>query len=431
MISETVHQQRTLRSMEESKQHNDEMNFKNIWLPIVAIVLYLISWVANCEFYQGVANGYFTNHPYDKPAYMTWNAYCFMLIGIIILYPYARWCKGCSLSHFYVHIWPGKLGFHKAVLAAFAMMYILIILNILWVYGLVNISVATANAVNQTQTGMTVALCVYILGDRFVYSEGIGIMISLVGVFFIVLPPLLDTTDEAVQDGSRMFGVVSSVISSFFWAIYQLSWRVLSEAKNREELTRLEGFMDTLATLSVMGVCNIFFGWTFVVIFHFTGIETFEKPTERWALTLNGLVEYAFDVSCSFSIFLTSPVITAMTAPLTIPISFMWDSLMYNEPLSVGLMDVFGVCLVLLGVAMVELKPRIFGCDDICNCVDKKESPLLTPKDHGLPDNAIEHQQYDNASGEPLCYPLAEGNISDTNAPIDTASKGIATQEMT
>ena len=303
-----------------------------------------------------------------------------MLIGIIILYPYARWYKGCSLSHFYFHIWPGKLGFHKAVLAAFAMMYILIILNILWVYGLVNISVATANAVNQTQTGMTVALCVYILGDRFVYSEGIGIMISLVGVFFIVLPPLLDTTDEAVQDGSRMFGVVSSVISSFFWAIYQLSWRVLSEAKNREELTRLEGFMDTLATLSVMGVCNIFFGWTFVVIFHFTGIETFEKPTEQWALTLNGLVEYAFDVSCSFSIFLTSPVITAMTAPLTIPISFMWDSLMYNEPLSVGLMDVFGVCLVLLGVAMVELKPRIFGCDDICNCVDKKESPLLDRK---------------------------------------------------
>ena len=417
--------------MEESKQHNDAMNFTNIWLPFVAIVVYLITWVANCEFYQGVANGYFTNHPYDKPAYMTWNAYCFMLIGIVVLYPYATWYKGYSLSHFYYTIWPGKLGFHKAVLAAFAMMYILIILNILWVYGLVNISVATANAVNQTQTGMTVALCVCVLGDRFVYSEGIGILISLVGVFFIVLPPLFDTTDEAVQDGSKMFGVVSSVISSFFWAIYQLSWRVLSEAKNREALTRLEGFMDTLATLSVMGVCNVFFGWTFVVIFHLTGIETFEKPTERWALTLNGLVEYAFDVSCSFAIFLTSPVVTAMTAPLTIPISFVWDSLMYNEPLNVGPMDVFGVCLVLLGVALVELKPRIFSCNNICNREVEREGPLLTQRGHGSPDNSFERQQCDEISGELSGYQLAEGNISNINTPDDAATKGIVNREMT
>ena len=381
--------------MEQSQLKQDgSLHLKRFWLPIFAIVVYLITWVANCECYQGIANGWIGKDPYDKPAYMTWNAYCFMLISPIFLYPYAKWCKRCSLSHYFFTIWPGKLGFRKAVLASFAMMYTLIILNILWVYGLVNISVATANAVNQTQTGMTVALSVFILGDRFVYSEGLGVLISLFGVFLIVVPPLWNTSDEEIQQGRKIFGLISSVASSFFWAIYQLSWRVLSEAKNSQDITRLEGLMDTLATLSVMGFCNLFFGWVFVVIFHFTGVETYQYPTEWLPLTLNGLVEYAFDVSCSFAIFLTSPVVTAMTAPLTIPISFLWDSLMYNEPLNVALMDIYGVLLVLFGVGLVELKPRYFSCDAICTTspIDKNSALLPGEDDYVVSDNAFVRQ---------------------------------------
>jgi drug/metabolite transporter (DMT)-like permease len=330
-----------------------------IWLPILAIIIYIFTWVGNCECYQGIANGWLTKNPYDKPVYMTWNAYCYLLMGFVLLLPYVRWCKGYSLSHYFFTVWPGKLGFRKTLLASFAMMYILILLNILWVYGLVNISVATANAVNQTQTGMTVAFSVWLLGDRFVCSEGIGIAISLVGVFLIVVPPLCDTTDESILNhGHKNVGILSTIASSVLWSMYQLSWRVLSEAKNHEELTRMEGLMDTIATLSMMGICNTCFGWPFIVLVHLTGLETFEPPSERWALTLNGLVEYSFDVSCAAAIFLTSPVVTAMTAPLTIPISFVWDSLMYNKPLSVRLSDVYGILFVLIGVAIVEIKPR-------------------------------------------------------------------------
>lgn len=387
--------------MDNSPPQDGAMYLKRTALPVFSIVVYLITWVANCECYQGIANGFITTVPYDKPAYLTWNAYCFMLISFVFVYPYARWYKGCTMTHYYLHIWPGKLGFQKSCLASFAMMYNLIILNILWVYGLVNISVAAANAVNQTQTAITVALSVLVLGDRFLFSEGLGVFISLFGVFLIVVPPLFDPTDETVQDGSQMFGVVTSIVSSGFWAIYQLSWRILSEAKHRDELTRLEGLVDTLATLSVMGLCNLLVGWPFVVIFHWTGLETYQHPTERWALTLNGLVEYSFDVSCSFAIFLTSPVVTAITAPLTIPISFVWDSVMYNEPMNVGFIDVCGVFFILIGVCMVELKPRTFTCDtcdSICASTPNKSSPLIS--DYAVPDNAFAHQPTASAEKE-------------------------------
>lgn len=52
-----------------------------------------------------------------------------------------------------------------------------------------------------------------------------------------------------------------------------------------------------------------------------------------------------------------SAIVTAITALLIILILFLWDSFMYNKPLKVGLLEVFGVLLGLLVVVMVELKP--------------------------------------------------------------------------
>ena len=373
-FGESVSTGKFLHSMKKSCDDGvPALSYSSVWVPFGIVTAYLITWVANCECYQGIANGWLTGKPYDKPVYLTWNAYCYMLLSFLFVYPYAKWSKCCSLGHFYFVIWPGKLSFRKSLLACLTMMYTLIVLNILWVYGLVNISVAAVNAVNQTQAGMTVALSIWWLGDRLVPSEGIGVLMSLLGVSLIVLPPLFDASREV--DDSKLIGIIMIIASSFLWAVYQLSWRVLSEAKNVEKLTRLEGLMDTLATLSVMGCCNLFFGWPLIFIFHLTGIENFEFPSEWMALTLNGLVEYSFDASCATAIFLTSPVVTAITAPLTIPISFLWDSLMYNKPLKVESSSVFGVVLLLVGVAMIELKPQLWG-ETICT-VDEKRSLLI------------------------------------------------------
>lgn len=332
----------------------------SVLLPTLVVAVYLITRVANGEFYQGITNGYLVPTAYNKPAFLTWNAYSFMLLSILPMYPYVRH-QGWTLSYYFFTIWPGTLGFWNSFLACLVMIYLLIVINILFIFGLANLSVSMVNAVIQTQTGMVVALSVWVLGDRFTGSEGLGIFISMLGVLLLVVPPLLDSTDEIKNpSGSKVIGILFTLASTALWAVYQLSWRVLAEAKHRTKLTRMEGMVDTLASVTVMGFCNVLLGWTFLVLFHWTGVETLEYPptTELWwALTFNGLVEYSFDISCAMAIFLTSAVVTSITAPLTIPIAFLWDSVMYNEPLKIGLMDVGGVLLVLMGVALVELKP--------------------------------------------------------------------------
>jgi hypothetical protein len=50
-------------------------------------------------------------------------------------------------------------------------------------------------------------------------------------------------------------------------------------------------------------------------------------------------------------------IVTAITALLTILILFLWVNFMYNKPLKDGLLEVFGVLLILLVDVMVELKP--------------------------------------------------------------------------
>jgi len=364
--------------------HATRIRVQSMWLPIIVIVIYLITRVANGECYQGIANGWLTtnNIPYNKPAFLTWYSYCFMLLSLLILYPYVQWYTDDSFRHFLFCTWPGKLGFRNAFCSCLAMMYLLIVINILWVFGLDRISVSIANAVIQTQTGMTVALSVWILGDRFVFSQGLGIVVSLFGVLLIVVTPLYNKGADHGENhtsGSELIGIFLIIASSLLWAGYQLSWRILSETKNNGKLTRADGLIDTLASVAVMGFCNLVLGWPAIVLFHWTGLETFEYPSIWMALTLNGLVEYSFDVSCAFAIFLTSPVVTAITAPLTIPISLIWDSFMYKEPFYVGTTQIYGVLFVLLGVTLVELKPTRW--ENFCAAGDDENRVLLQAND--------------------------------------------------
>lgn len=54
----------------------------------------------------------------------------------------------------------------------------------------------------------------------------------------------------------------------------------MSEAKHHEKLIRVEGHMNTLASLAMMDFSNLFFGWPVIDFLYWTGIETFEFPSD-------------------------------------------------------------------------------------------------------------------------------------------------------
>lgn len=343
---------------EATPQNRHELLHHCTPIPILSVVLYLMLWVANAEMMQGVASGTMAPEAFDRPAFLSWFSYNFMLLSWIPIVWYCRKVLGCTVDEYLRTSWAGPSGLVYMLSSSFVMQVLLLALNMLWIVGLGHISVTVSNAVYQLQAAVTVGLSVWCLGSRFTEAEGVGIFISLVGVVLIVVPPLVDeAADEA--DGNNndvVLGIVATLLSAVIWAVYQIAWRVI--AKDKPEMTRVEGLMDTVATLGVMGICNFCLGWPVLLVVHFMGIERFDFPSWNLipSLTRNGLIEYAFDNSLAVAIFLTSPIVTAMTAPLTIPIALVWDHFLHGSPFQVGDYDWIGSLLVLVGVVWMELK---------------------------------------------------------------------------
>lgn len=357
------------KDLEENLPHKE---LRNHCTPvrILSVLIYLIFWVANGERMQGVASGTMAPEPFDRPAFLSWFSYCFMLLSWIPLILYCRLFLNCTVKEYLRSSWAGPSGFVYMLTCSYAMQMLLLALNILWIIGLNHISVAVSNAVYQLQAAVTVGLSVWCLGSCFVEAEGIGVVISLVGVVLIVIPPLVEESQDAAEsdNNSILTGIIATLVSAVIWAIYQISWRILS--KDKPEMLQIDGLIDTFATLGIMGLCNLFLGWPVLLLVHWAGVEAFDVPSWNMmpALTINGLIEYTFDVSLAVAIYLTSPVVTAMTAPLTIPIALVWDHYLHGSPFQVGNYDWIGSVLVLIGVVWMELKIPL-------TCLIKKPDP--------------------------------------------------------
>jgi drug/metabolite transporter (DMT)-like permease len=359
-VEHTNDNNRSCKGDRDHEENLTEKNLRNHCTPvrILSVLIYLIFWVSNGERMQGVANGTMAPEPFDRPAFLSWFSYNFMLLSWIPLILYCRFFLHCTVREYFRSSWAGPSGFGYMLGCSYVMQMLLLALNILWIIGLNHISVAVSNAVYQLQAAVTVGLSVWCLGSYFAEAEGIGIVISLVGVVLIVIPPLVEESQDAADsdNNSILRGIIATLVSAVIWAIYQISWRILS--KDKPEMLQLDGLIDTFATLGVMGLCNLLLGWPVLLLVHWAGVERFYLPAWNMmpALTINGLIEYTFDVSLAVAIYLTSPVVTAMTAPLTIPIALVWDHYLHNSPFQVGNYDWIGSLLVLIGVVWMELK---------------------------------------------------------------------------
>jgi len=296
---------------------------------VTSLSFYIITWVANGEILQGIANGRLCpgNLPYRKPAFLTWYSYNYMILsGIFVVYPYVVFYhkeienkKRITFSFYVTNIWAGRMGWKNAVLVCTLISCMLLVLNFLYIVGLDCVSVSLSNAVYQLQTPFTIGLSVYFLKDTFVASEAVGIILSLVGVALIVLPPLVGVTNNDDRDDDHhnercpffqqqewssptLVGILATLGSAAIGSAYLVSWRVLSETKsldhNYNSVTdlvdnnsppprpsRLEGFVDTHMTLAMIGFCNLILGWPFLILMDQLGLEALEMPPAMGTIT--------------------------------------------------------------------------------------------------------------------------------------------------
>jgi len=302
-----------------------------------------------------------------------------MILGFVFVQPYIHYSlKKDNFRQYMIEDWAGQLGFHRAFLWSVSFSYLLILCHIFYVIGLDHISVSLLNATYQFQAVSTILLSVWILGDNFGFNGWIGVTTSLMGISFIVLPPLFDRSESQDNDSypnttiaQLLFGIIATLISACLWGVFQVLWRVFSERRypdlHKQQIhhkASIHQLIDTITSLAMFGFCNLTIGWTILPILHLLGIERFELPPSSHIgiLTINAAVEYSFNASCAIAIHFTAPIITSVTAPLTIPLSWLSDWWIYgvfdSQSVVSTVVALIGAFLIVVGIVILELNPN-------------------------------------------------------------------------
>jgi hypothetical protein len=415
---------------------------------LLALTAFLILWEANVEVLQGITTGGpnlgMKSQPYDKPVFITWYSYNYLTLSLLFVTTFLtasnqrlqlsknaantnlQHSKNAailrdktvnftgSLLHYVRFTWPGRLGFQRAMLSCLLISWLLQFLNVLMIVGLKCISVILSNALYQFQAVFTLGLSVGLLKDPLTASQVAGVLVSMVGITWIVTPSLLAPTIGEVAEGGDnqldnrdgtcgslsfpvLWGSVVTLLSAIIGGFYLVAWRIFDENRDRSTSTsqnatmRLDILVDTQMTLAMIGFCNLLAGWPLVVMAHVSGFESFQWPEAATAsgeasvvvwklMVLNSIVQFLFDVSIVIAVYVTSPLTVAVVSPLTIPLSMVMDRYaahykmeLQNEadytPMSTpsgnGNFDVVssvgGTVVILIGVWLMEAKPQLLG----------------------------------------------------------------------
>jgi drug/metabolite transporter (DMT)-like permease len=313
---------------------------------------------------------------FDKPAFLTLCCYMsFVLWGPLLVFPYITYKRGMSIRTYYTTEWCGALGFSMGFRYAFCMATVLFFGNLFYIIGLEYVSVALSTAVGQGEAPFTVGLSVLLLGRVFGKSETRGIVLCFTGIALIAIPPVLRAQVISGDDGDNvglgkaakaiLIGVLSTALGAFGFGSYQVFWPLFDERRFPPDAkasilppTKPEDIIvDTFATIFIMGVNCILFGWIFILFLHYVGWETFELPTREMVgpLALASLMAALVDALNAVACVVATAVVVALAYPLTIPMSVVLDYFINGIPIgSWGLWGWIGTIVVVAGVFSLE-----------------------------------------------------------------------------
>lgn len=159
-----------------------------------------------------------------------------------------------------------------------------------------------------------------------------------------------------------LLGDSFALLTAVLFAVYLVLLKVRIGQESRVDMQLFFGFL---------GACTILFLWPVGFILHFTGVETFELPSERRVivdLLLNIFVTVVADFIHAIALLKTTPLVMSVGGGLTIPVAIAGDFLFGK---TITLMSLFGASLVIgsfivLGVesAKVEGVPAEVVAED-------------------------------------------------------------------
>lgn len=151
--------------------------------------------------------------------------------------------------------------------------------------------------------------------DHFSLSKLLSVILSIAGVILVSLSEMSMNTQIPV-------GVVLSLFSAFFYALYIVFLRRKVDHEDKMDIPLFFGFV---------GLFNLILLWPLFFFLHYSQLEKFELPSKHqfMFLLLNGLLgTVVSEVLWLWGCFLTSSLIATIAISLTIPMTMLADVLL-------------------------------------------------------------------------------------------------------
>jgi solute carrier family 35 protein F5 len=174
--------------------------------------------------------------------------------------------------------------------------------------------------------------------DRFSYLKLFLVLLNLSGVAFV--SELSGTT----------WGLILSISSAFCYAAFLHSFSSVSGS---------HGKVDRALMFGSMGLFSIFACTPIIIIAHYTGVEKqLPLPTQQQMafVVLNGLIGSIFaDYLWIWATELTSSLISSLSLTLSIPLSFVADSILRGQtPTFAQIIASFPIMISFIGASLIQ-----------------------------------------------------------------------------
>ncbi|KAJ2906627.1 vacuolar membrane protein [Zalerion maritima] len=192
-------------------------------------------------------------------------------------------------------------------------------------------SVGSVTILTSTSSVWTLVFCALFKVEGFTVRKLIGVLASLAGIVLISSVDLSGASDENRGNFPHKSAgeiAIGDSMAFFSAVVYGMYVTVMKRRVGNEDRVNMPLFFG------LVGLYNLALLWPLFIIFHVTGVETFELPptgkiwTIIWA---NSMSSFFSDMSWAYAMLLTTPLVVTVGLSMTIPLSLIGEMIQYQQ----------------------------------------------------------------------------------------------------
>lgn len=213
-------------------------------------------------------------------------------------------------------------------------------------------SVASQTILLSTSSFFTLLFGYLFSIEKINLNKIVGIVITFAGV---VIVTKIDSSSDSLPTGLTPLIAFLGNMLALSGALIYGAYTILLKHKITKPDSFKERILNTHLFFGFVGVYCLIMMWPFLIVLHFTGIETFELPNTSHVLLLlliNAVITFISDFCWCKAVLLTSPLTVTVGLSLTIPIAMVGDWLF--KGFHINLWYLFGAFIVSLGFLVIN-----------------------------------------------------------------------------